>query len=179
MKEASETANIDILQLLPSQWQEYKKLRLQALKSEPQAFLSPFSKEVNLQDEIWQQRLQNVGNGKSWMFFARGSDGKLVGMVGGYRDDTDLINHSVQIWGVYVDQNIRGKGIAKALMTKILTEFGKNSDINTIILEVNTDQTSAKSLYESFGFKEVLTYQHVMGDGKEHQISKMTRSAKI
>lgn len=167
--------SIKIQKLLPCQWQEYKELRLCALKTEPQAFASPYKKEVTYPDEKWQQKLQNVENGKIWIFFARNFDNKLVGMAGGYRDDNDLQNHSAQIWGVYVDKKKRGKGIAKSLMTKILKELKSNSDINMVTLEVNTDQESAKKLYESFGFKVRTTYLCSLGDGKKHQISKMER----
>lgn len=175
MIETNQKLNIEIFQPLPSQWQEYKELRLRALKSEPQAFASSFERESAYPDEKWQQRLKESGNGKSWVFCARNVDGKFVGMIGGYRDDNDIQNHSTQIWGVYVDSEMRGKGIAKALMGKILEEFDRNSDIETVILEVNSDQEVAKKLYKSFGFEEVTTYPHLMGDNQEHQITKMKR----
>ena len=178
MKEASENLNIEIQQPLPAKWQEYKALRLSALKSEPQAFASSYEREAAYPYEKWQQRLSELGNGISWVFCARNTDGRLVGMIGGYRDDSDIQNHSAQIWGVYVDENMRGKGIAKALMGKILDEFDGNSEIETIILEVNSDQEAATKLYESLGFKEETTYPYLMGDGKEHQITKMKRPSK-
>ncbi len=170
--------NIEIQTLLPSEWSEYKQLRLRALKTEPQAFLSSFEKESAYTNKKWQQRLRDVGDGKNWIFFARNSDGRLVGYIGGYRDDNDLKNHSAQIWGAYVDQNMRGKGIAKTLISRIIKELESDPDINFILLEVNIDQESAKKLYESFGFKSISTYSYILGDNKEHQILKMEKVKK-
>jgi ribosomal protein S18 acetylase RimI-like enzyme len=178
MKETSGQVKVEIQQPLPAQWQEYKALRLRALQSEPQAFASSYERELAYPDEKWQQRLQELGNGISWVFCAKNADEELVGMIGGYRDESDLQNHSAQIWGVYVDNKMRGKGIAKALMRKILEEFDRNLDIESVILEVNSDQEAATKLYESLGFEAETTYSYKMGDGKEHQITRMKRPAR-
>ena len=175
-KELTMTADVKIETLSFSQWQEYKELRLRALETEPQAFLSSYEEEAAYPDGKWQQRLEQAGKGKSWIFFARSLNGKLVGMIGGYRDDNDLKNHSAQIWGVYVDRQMRGRGIAKALMARMLEELESDPDVNMAILEVNTDQESAKGLYESFGFQVKTTYSEKLGDGREHQISKLEKS---
>lgn len=167
--------DVKIQRLPPDQWEEYKNIRLEALKREPQAFMSPYSKELAYPDEKWKQRLTNVGNGKNWILFARNSSGKIVGMIGGYRDDNAMQNHSAEIWGVYVNSDMRGKGIAKALMAGIIGEFEKDPDVYSATLEVNTDQESAKKLYESFGFNITTSRQLVLGDGKEHTVSKMEK----
>ena len=36
-------------------WEDYKNLRLEALKNEPQAFGSSYKDQVNNADDIWQQ----------------------------------------------------------------------------------------------------------------------------
>ncbi len=159
---------IEIVTLPVFSWQEYKELRLRALKTEPQAFYSSYEKEVVYPDDKWQQRLRNVENGKSWMFFAR-LNGKLVGIVGGYRSKEDIHNNRVQIWGVYVDPQARRKGIAKSLMEKMLEELKKHSDIAIVRTEVNVDQQPAKKLYEKFGFEVAGTESLVLGDGLEHK----------
>jgi ribosomal protein S18 acetylase RimI-like enzyme len=87
----------------------------------------------------------------------------------------NLKNHTVQIWGLYVDPEQRGKGIAKALMSSLLVKLGENKDIAVIKLEVNTDQESAKKLYEHFGFKVTDTHPLVLGDSKEHQVTNMEK----
>lgn len=166
----------NIIKLDLSQWQDYKNIRLDALKSDPQAFLSSYKREAGWLDEKWMSRLQETFKPGSWLLFAKIPSGELIGMVGGYRDSNDLVNHSAQVWGVYVKQQYRGKGVAKALMKEILEEFSLVDDIETAILEVNTDQKSAKKLYETFGFAVSKTYRQKLGDGLEHEISEMRKS---
>lgn len=166
---------IKIIKLPIGQWQEYKELRLRALKTEPQAFSSSHAKETTYPDEKWQERLKSANEGiTSWMYFARKGNG-LVGMIGGYRDENNLRNHTAQIWGVYVDPEYRGKGIAKSLKSILIDSMAQNIDINTIKLEVNTDQGSAKKLYEHFGFKSLDTVTLLLGDGVEHQVTNMEK----
>ncbi len=165
----------EIIQLPLENWQEYKELRLRALQTDPQAFSEPYSRPVAWPDEKWQQRLQTANEGKTTnILFAR-LDGKLVGMVGFYRDENDFANHSAQIWGVYVDPEQRGKGIAKSLFSAILEKLTSNPDINLVKLEVNTDQESAKKLYASFGFVAICDRQLLLGDGLTHQITEMEK----
>jgi len=168
---------IEVTKLDLIQWQEYREIRLDALKSEPQAFLSTYDREVGWLDEKWISRLKETFSKGSWLLFAKGRLG-LVGMIGGYRDSKDLENHTAQIWGVFVKSQERGKGIAKALMGAILKEFESEPDIETVILEVNTDQKSAQKLYETFDFIVTKTYRQKLGDGLEHTISEMRRLLK-
>jgi len=166
---------VNIEQLNNSDWQEYKSLRLQALQTDPQAFSSSFARESAFPDEKWQQRLRNANEGTtSCMYFAR-LDGKLVGMIGGFRDEDDQKNHSAQIWGVFVSPNERGKGIAKKLMAALIDKLSQNPDIHTLKLEVNTDQKSAGKLYESFGFAATNTISMQLGDGLTHEVTQMEK----
>ncbi len=176
MENQEEGFNIIKLKLL--QWQDYKNIRLVALKSDPQAFLSSYEREAGWLDEKWMSRLQETFEPGSWLLFAKTSSGELIGMIGGYRDSNDLVSHTAQIWGVYVKQEHRGNGVAKALMKAILEEFNLVDDIDTAVLEVNTDQKSAKKLYEAFGFGVSKTYRQKLGDGLEHEISEMRKSLK-
>lgn len=147
-----------------------------ALKTDPQAFEETYEKSAARPDDKWQEGLKLANEGKtSWMVFAR-LNGKLIGMAGGYRDEGDLKDHTVQIWGVYVDPQERGIGVAKSLITALLEKFKGDPDIERVKLEVNTDQEPAKKLYESFGFKVSDTKIMTLGDAETHQISTMVKS---
>ncbi len=176
MREQKSENGVTIEQLNLSDWQEYKQLRLYALQTDPQAFSSTYARESAYSDEKWQQRVQSASEGKnSWMYFAR-QRGKLVGMIGGYRDENDQKNHTAQIWGVFVSPDQRGKGISKKLMATLIDRLSQNPDINTLKLEVNTDQKSASKLYESFGFTTTKTISIQLGDGQLHEVTEMEKS---
>jgi ribosomal protein S18 acetylase RimI-like enzyme len=174
-KELAAAAGIEVQVLAPNQWSQYKGLRLRALQSEPQAFGSCYARELAYPDELWRQRLGEHHNGRSWCFFARMPGAGLIGMISGFRNDHDLQHHSVHIFAVFVDKAMRGRGVARALIARLLEEFAADSDLSSAVLDVNTDQQSAKRLYESFGFEVVDTYMQRMGDGLEHQSSKMEK----
>jgi ribosomal protein S18 acetylase RimI-like enzyme len=164
--------NLEILSLPLESWQEYKELRLRALQREPQAFGSNYAREVEYPNEKWQQRIQGVIDGQGLMLFAR-LDGKLVGMIGGYQDDDNKPQKRIQIWGMYVDPEARGRGIAKTLMNNLISKIRERGDILIAKLEVNEDQDPAKKLYENMGFKIVGTKTRALGDGKKHQLLEM------
>jgi ribosomal protein S18 acetylase RimI-like enzyme len=166
-------AGIDVRHLMPDRWPEYKALRLRALQSDPQAFGSSYQREAAFTDVQWQQRLAEHQNRRSWTYFAEDGEHRLLGMVSGFRDDHDLGHHSVHIYAMFVDKAARGRGVARALMARLLEEFSRDGDIRTAILEVNTEQEAARKLYKSFGFEVQDTYQQMMGDGREHRSSRM------
>jgi RimJ/RimL family protein N-acetyltransferase len=164
-----------IEQLNSSDWQVYRAIRLIALITEPQAFSSTFAREAAYPDEKWQARLQEANEGKStWMFFAR-LNGKVVGMTGGYRDEQDLIDHAAQIWGMFVSQGERGKGIGQKLMEALLDRLSQDPDIHLLKLAVNPEQQAAKRLYERFGFVTREPSSMKMGDAPVVQCLEMEK----
>ena len=52
-----EERSAEIVSLLPELWEEYKRLRLRALSTEPQAFGTSYAQAAEYPDEQWQQRL--------------------------------------------------------------------------------------------------------------------------
>ena len=100
---------LNIVTLSASEWQEYKKIRLQALQKDPCAFGSTYEKESDYTDERWKQRLREASGGKSCIFFAEVNK-QLVGMIIGGRTDEDMKMHLAHIWGVYVEEALPGKG---------------------------------------------------------------------
>jgi ribosomal protein S18 acetylase RimI-like enzyme len=145
----------EILQLKDSDWHAFKTLRLRALHTDPQAFSSPYIREASYPDETWQGWLQDANAGKdSWLFFAR-LDGELVGMTGAYRDENDRRTGAAQIYGMYLDPQARGHGIARALLDALLRRLAAYPEIARVHLAVNPAQQDAARLYQEAGFRIV------------------------
>lgn len=149
---------IQIIRLPPGRWNEYKALRLRALKDDPQAFGSSYAKEVAYSDEKWQERT-NDG-----VLFASNSN-NLIGMMGIWQSQEDKESKTANIFGVYVIPEFRGKGISKMLMQSLLDELKSNTSISKLKLTVNKNQLSAVKLYEAFGFKITGQEKAQLGDG--------------
>ena len=170
-----ETSKIKIVELSISDWKDFKKIRLEALKEEPQAFGSSYAKDAAYPDSKWQERLRDGESKKSIYLFAE-LEGKIVGMVMGGRTDEDKKEHLAHVWGTYVDSKAREKGIGKELMQRVIKELGKDTDVQRIRVQVNAEKKPAVKLYESLGFKRIRIMTSEMGDGLEHPAIEMEKS---
>lgn len=157
---------------------DYRDLRLRALKEEPHAFASTHASQKDDSDEIWGERLKRYQeeNG-NWMVFAAISQ-KLVGMLGAYQTKEDIKTNAANIIAVYVAPEVRGKGISKLLMERVLQKL-KASKIITVKLSVNTSQTAALRLYERFGFSNIGKENKKLGDGQMHDEYLMEKDLRI
>jgi len=155
---------IEIVRLAVKDWQEYKKIRLDALQNAPQAFGSSYADNREKPDSYWQSRLADAANGNgSWLLFAKENQ-QLVGMIGAFIEENEP--DTASIISVFVTGEARGKKISKMLMSAIITEL-KNKGIKTAQLTVNTNQLPALNLYKSFGFQVVrIDKQQRMGNGE-------------
>jgi len=170
-----EASKIEIVELPVSDWRAFRKIRLEALKEEPQAFGSSYAKDAAYPDSKWQERLRD-GENKTGIYLFAKLEGKIVGMVMGGRTDEDKHAHLAHIWGTFVDSSARGKGAGKELMERAVEELGKEADVQKIRVTVNTEQKPAVKLYESLGFKPINATMMKMGDGLEHQEIEMEKS---
>lgn len=167
--------NILILEATEVNVNNYRELRLEALRKEPQAFGSAHKDHVNLPIDEWKKWLNNYVEGKdNWMVFAS-INGKLVGMIGAFQNNEGFKNKTVQIIAMYVSKDSRGKGISKLLMQALLNKLQKLVNVRKVFLDVNTDQNAAINLYKSFGFSIIGTDNPVLGDGKVHEVYLMEK----
>jgi ribosomal protein S18 acetylase RimI-like enzyme len=133
-----------ISRLSADRWQDYRDLRLEALKSDPFAFGSSFEEEVMLTEDEWKRRIQNA-------LFAM-SDGELVGMVVCLFNDRRKTKHIAEIVGVYVGADHRGEGVGTRMLEHALLLIRSNKRIVKVKLAVNPDQRAAVKLYKKAGF---------------------------
>lgn len=144
---------IKIIQISPDRWQEYRDLRIQALKECPQSFLSTPEEAMKESAEFWQKKSKT-------MFFAE-VEGKLVGMIGGYQDEKQKLEHTFNIVSFYVASDFRHQGVGRALFQHILDYAQQKPEVEKYQLGVAHTQSNAIKLYESFGFV-------IVGTMKDH-----------
>lgn len=136
-----------LTKLSKTRWQEYKQLRLQAIKDSPQAFLDNLTDVEKRAPELWQQRMQHI-------YFAQ-VDSRLVGMIGAYQDERAKLKHILHVVSFFVLPKHRGTGIGKALLSQVLTEAKLKPELKKLQLSVATSQTAAYQLYLSLGFQKI------------------------
>ncbi|MDD2516086.1 MAG: N-acetyltransferase [Candidatus Gracilibacteria bacterium] len=133
----------------PKDWQEYKKIRLEALQEEPIAFGASYEEKIIENENNWKISIK-----KSSIFFALDND-EIIGIMGYWFETNLKTKHIAKIFGVYLKEKYRKKGIGDKFLKFILKQIIQNKEIKKIALAVNTKQKGAIKLYEKNGFEIV------------------------
>jgi ribosomal protein S18 acetylase RimI-like enzyme len=127
------------------------EFRLKALESEPNAFGESVEEHRLTTVESLAQRLKSNAADN---FVLGAFDGPtLVGTVGFYRMQPVKQRHKGWIWGVFVAPECRGRGVARALLVRLLETVKEIPEVECILLKVATTQLAARRLYMSMGFR--------------------------
>lgn len=134
-----------IFKLPPDRWREFRELRLEALRTDPDAFGASHQATEQRPDSWWIGCLDAALTDPSRTLWFAEEDGRLIGMAGAYPEQDPA---NVNVTSMYVAPSERGKGIGRALLAAVVGEqTGKE-----VRLCVNGDQTAAARLYKAFGF---------------------------
>lgn len=85
-------------------------------------------------------------------------DEQVVGFLEGF-----IISPESEIYDIAVDEAYQRKGYAKKLM-EFFIDLSKQKGVETILLEVNSNNTKAINLYNLFGFVEYGKRKNYYGD---------------
>jgi ribosomal protein S18 acetylase RimI-like enzyme len=149
---ASPPVQIEIRRLTENDAQDFYLLRLEALEREPQAFSSSPEEHRTMTLEKIAKRLGVAAGDRNFVLGAIAND-RLVGMAGFYQEDGAKNHHKGRIWGVYVTQEWRGKGIARVLLSEIIERARAKPEVEQLLLAVAGGQDPAKRLYQALGFE--------------------------
>jgi len=130
---------------------EYSNIRLESLESEPEAFGSSAEEHHRLtEDDVAKRLAGDLANNFVVGAFA---GERLVGTAGFFRNQGLKERHKGRVWGVYVRQQERGKGVGREMMRLLLERAVGVDGIEQILISVVTGQAAALSLYRSLGFE--------------------------
>jgi RimJ/RimL family protein N-acetyltransferase len=145
---------VTIEKLDENHWQDYRDLRLEALKEEPLAFSSSYEEEQSIPENSWRERIKNN------LFVME--DNQPVGLAGFFRNPHLKTNHVCEMYGVYLRKEYRGQGIGKRLVEAVMAEIQSLKGILIIEVGVNPTQKAAKHLYQKYGFETVAHFKNWM-----------------
>jgi len=128
-----------------------RELRLEALRGNPLAFTADLAESENKPPDHWDDlAARGAGAGKEVIVVAE-SAGQLIGMTGVYTPPQPKLAHAGTIWGVYVREGSRGRGIGEAMIHAAL-DWARAKELVTVRLSVVASNHSAKRCYERCGF---------------------------
>lgn len=128
-----------------------RELRLRALQTDPDAFGSTYSAEVDRADHAWEERSIRAAEGAR-QFIALAMSGEIpIGMVGGYQPEEAL--HIRELYGMWVAPEARSTGVGFDLV-RTMVEWAQSSGARSIRLWVVTSNRVALALYRKAGFGE-------------------------
>lgn len=140
--------SLEIRALTEADAESYRALRLEALERDPRAFgrsLNEFRLET-----LESIRARLVADGA--VTLGAFDDQELVGMASLVRQSGEKLRHKANIFGVYVTERARGRGIARVLLTDLLEWARSSVDLEQVQISVSVTQHAARGLYASLGF---------------------------
>jgi ribosomal protein S18 acetylase RimI-like enzyme len=134
--------------LSPRLVQEYKTVRLRALKDSPTAFGSTYAKESALSDSDWLRRAE-TWNGPGGVCYLGMDAGVPCGIIAGHLDKNDPPRAWVA--SMWVAPTHRRTGLGTLLMDKVKL-WAHTLDVAELYLMVTSNNLAAIHFYERCGF---------------------------
>ena len=131
--------------LLADDVDDFRAIRLMALRDAPDAFGSTYADEAARPASRFAERLCASS------IFGAYLDGTIVAMVGFARHAGPKERHKGFIWGMFVAPQARGQGVAGPLLEAVLDHA--SSHVELVTLRVVTTNTAAIALYTRHGFE--------------------------
>lgn len=142
-------SEITVRRVQENEWRAFRRLRLDALQTDPLAFCSTLAGESTYPEKRWQDWCKDGAAGEqNATFVATGSSGEFVGMVG-----TFVAGGTRHVWGMWTRPTWRNRGIGRQLMESLLTWIDRSSATQPVTLDVNPSQAAAVSIYTACGFR--------------------------
>ena len=87
------------------------------------------------------------------MIFGAFDREKLIGSIGLFRIERAKRRHKASIWGMYVSETHRGKGVGRMLLDEAIRAARAMPDVRLVGLSVITVNQAARQLYLNAGFR--------------------------
>lgn len=154
----------------PEQWQDYREIRLKALKSDPTAFGESYEREVVKSEQEIRQKLSN----QDYQTYIARIDNKITAMAVSSLEKPQHVEHLAKLHSIFTDPDFRKQGIGSKLLERVLNDLHQNPITSRVILSVNNEQEVAKQMYEKLGFVQYgLGKKEMKVDGKYYDMAQM------
>ncbi len=126
----------------------YRALMLEAYDRHPQAFTSSVRERAAMPLSWWESRLTSSLD----VLFGAFEAGELVGIVGLALESREKARHKSTLFGMYVSDKVRQRGLGHELIQAIFIEARARPGLKLIQLTVTAGNDAALALYQRCGF---------------------------
>lgn len=117
-----------------------------------------YKKKSDLNSAI--EFIQHRFTRKESFLFAAYLNDKVVGFTQVYPTFSSVGMKEIYVLNdLFIDTNFRRLGVGKALIQHV-KKFAQTNKVDTVILETSSNNSTAKALYESFGFSKEVNVDH-------------------
>ncbi len=138
-------ADITVRVLGEEDWTAYRVLRLSALKDSPHAFAATAQEEEGYGEHVWRSRMR-----RAQRLIAVEHDHAVA--VASVRTMHGDFAHVAEVFSVWVDPVVRGRGIATQLMHACARQ-AKDEGHTQLVYWVGSDNGRAVAFASGFGFR--------------------------
>lgn len=136
--------SINIRRLGVDDVEAFREIRLEAVKSHPDAFGGDYESEVARDISRWKDKLAKTE------FYAAECDGQLIGLIGYSRYEGRKMAHGGKIISMYVRPAFRSRQVGRALVAHVVERA--RDEIEQVFLSCVTVNHAAYALYQRMGF---------------------------
>jgi ribosomal protein S18 acetylase RimI-like enzyme len=158
------SGGIAIRPLAAADGADFRRLRLAALRHHPESFGMSHA-EAELRDEA-AFAAQLAGTLPPDLVLGAFRDGMLGGMAGLLVDKGAKARHRGMVWGVHVAPELRGRGVARALMRRLIAHA--RDHVELLHLTVTCGNAAAAALYRGLGFVPFGTQRRALKIGDRY-----------
>ncbi|TWC25706.1 L-amino acid N-acyltransferase YncA [Pseudomonas sp. SJZ085] len=126
----------------------YRELMLQAYGLHPQAFTSSVSERATMPMNWWESRLTS----RFEVVLGAFVEDELAGIVGLSLEPRQKARHKATLFGMYVVDDHRYRGLGQQLLEAALDEARRHSFLRLVQLTVTAGNDPALKLYQRCGF---------------------------
>ncbi|MBI0423905.1 MULTISPECIES: GNAT family N-acetyltransferase [Acinetobacter] len=152
--------NVEIKILSVNQVEDFRTIRLSALKKSPKTFGSTYAAEVEKPLKFFEARLSN-----STIFGAYYKD-EIIGLAVLTQESGIKDSHKAFLTSVFIEPEFHQKGVARRLISEVI-EFSKKH-VEQILLTVTNDNKPAIHLYKKLGFQIYGVDEKALKDNDEY-----------
>jgi GNAT superfamily N-acetyltransferase len=136
----------------PADWPRFRRLRLEALRDSPLAFVEQHDQALAQPDAHWQERVGRGAGAADVATFVAVEAGELVGKATCFIEPEITGYVSAHLVGVYVCPPLRGRGVAEAVVAAAIGWARDEAHAVRVRLFVIETNDRAMAFYQRLGF---------------------------